>query len=393
MTTNRYEAIDLARGAALLGVALVNVHAAARGWSSHYALDLASHWGDVVVEYIVALMFSHRSFPMLAFLFGAGIVMQWQRSVSADVGVDNARAISLRTLRSRYGALFVFGIVLGLLLWPGDIVSTYSLIALVALWRWPKSDARLRLWAIVASVLALSTYSLIAIALLTDSGSSSFPMSEASSFAQVSIVRALAMHPFEFLTSGLAQVALAEVWCAVLVGMWCAQTGRFTRWLNSERRVTPWFVFGFALLAIGTLLELYGSTQGGWRYFNGGAYGDLWMLVALPFTMIGSVFAWLALMKSWRTGLFPALRSLVSAAGKTPLTQFFGQSLVFAIVFNNSLIGWHGDMGRAAYSGVAVLTFVLWAGFARAWLAAGHPRGPVEGAWLAVAARFGKRRV
>ena len=40
---------------------------------------------------------------------------------------------------------------------------------------------------------------------------------------------------------------------------------------------------------------------------------------------------------------------------------------------------------RAALSDVAVLTFVLWAGFARAWLASGDARGPVEIVWLKLA--------
>jgi uncharacterized membrane protein YeiB len=109
MSEQRFDAIDLARGIALLGVALVNVHAVARGWQSHYALNLASHWGDVFAEYFVGVFFSHRSFPMLAFLFGAGIAMQWSRlrSTSADPSdsmAENARALS--TLRSRYVVLF-----------------------------------------------------------------------------------------------------------------------------------------------------------------------------------------------------------------------------------------------------------------------------------------------
>ena len=56
-------AVDLARGIALLGVALVNVHAFASVWSSVYGLDLAKNAADLIAEYANAVLFTHRSYP------------------------------------------------------------------------------------------------------------------------------------------------------------------------------------------------------------------------------------------------------------------------------------------------------------------------------------------
>jgi uncharacterized protein len=388
MSEQRFEAIDLARGIALLGVALVNVHAVARGWQSHYALDLAAHWGDVFAEYFVGIFFSHRSFPMLAFLFGAGMAMQWSRmrSTSTDPSdrvAQNANALS--TLRSRYVVLFWLGVVHGLLLWPGDIVSTYALIALVFLIRWPKRDRTLKIFIAMLGVLVLALYASVAALLWFDPGTPSPPIMEKTSFAQRSFVAALAMHPMEFLANGLMQSLLPEVWLGILIGAWCGQTGALERWLHGETKATGLFTFGFACLAVGTAMELYASRRGAWSFGPMGSYGDTWMVIALPLTTTGSVFAWLAIARAWRGSTLPPLRDLLIAAGRTPLTQFFGQSLVFAIVFNDSLIGWHGDMGRAAYSFTALVTFVLLAGFARAWLASGHARGPMETLWMRLA--------
>jgi uncharacterized protein len=403
MSEQRFEAIDLARGIALVGVALVNVHAVARGWQSHYALDLATHWGDVFAEYFVGIFFSHRSFPTLAFLFGAGIAMQWSRMRStatdpADSMTENATALS--TLRSRYVVLLGLGVAHALLLWPGDIVSTYALIALVFLIRWPKRDRTLKIFIAILSVLVLVLYTSIASVLWVDSSTVSPPIMEKTSFAQSSMAAAFAMRPMEFLVNGLAQSLLPEVWLGVLIGVWCGQTGALERWLRGEKKAPRWFALGFTCLMVGTVMELYASRRGTWSFDPIGSYGDTWMVLALPLTAMGSVFAWLAIARAWCTNkaISPSphagegwvgLKSLIIAAGCTPLTQFFGQSLVFAIVFNKSLIGWHGELGRLAYSIVAVVTFFLWAGFARAWLDAGHRRGPMEIVWMALARKLG----
>jgi uncharacterized protein len=382
----RHDAIDLVRGWALLGVALVNVHAIARGWMSHYALDQAAHVGDVIAEYVVGLIFAHRAFPSLAFLFGLGIAMQWRR-LTRDVDAD--RRVALKVLRTRYLALFILGIAHAMLLWPGDIVSTYALIALAMLWFWPKRDRRLKFWATVASVLSVALYFSIAATYFGELAAGEPLETIASSFAQSTFFGALAMHPGEYLRSGIVQIALPEVWAAILIGAWLGQTERFERWLRGEStHARAWFVFGFAMLAIGSVLEFIASRMGAWSYVPSFGRGDGLLIVGIPFALVGSVFALLAIARAWSPTRMTTIRSLLIAAGRTPLTQFFGQSIVFAIIFNASLIGWHDDMGRAAYSLTALITFVLLAGFARAWLASGHARGPMEIVWMSLARRL-----
>jgi uncharacterized protein len=210
------------RGWALLGVALVNVHAIAAGWMSHYALDRASHVGDVIAEYIVGLVFAHRAFPSLAFLLGLGIAMQWRR-LMRDLDADHAAC--LKVLRCRYIALFILGVLHAMLLWPGDIVSAYALIAFVILWSWPKTDGRLKFWAFVASAISVTFYLLIASTYFVAVDDAAPADMIASSFALPSLFAALAMHPKEYLTSGIVQAMLPEVWAAIFFGAWLGQSG------------------------------------------------------------------------------------------------------------------------------------------------------------------------
>jgi uncharacterized protein len=389
VASQRFDTMDLARGIALLGVAMINVHAIARGWSSHYALDLATHRADVVVEYLVGLLFAHRAFPTLAFLLGVGIAMQWQRLFAPD---SAERSTALRVLRSRYVALALMGLAHAMLLWPGDIVSSYAVIVLVLLWWWPKTSKRLLLWGTLTVLLSLAFYIAIGATYFAISDTGTEPLDpSASSFAQASLAAALAMHPKEFLSAGIVQATLPELWAAIVIGVWAGQTGRFVRWLRGESNASAWFAVSFVLLAIGTALELTASQMGAWSYVPKLGRGDGVMTLGVPLVLVGSVFAWLAISRAWRVDRFQTSRSFIVSAGRTPLTQFFGQSLVFAIVFNDSMIGWHGDMGRAAYSLVALVSFVLLAGFARAWLASGHERGPVEIAWMALATWIERR--
>ena len=121
--SNRLVAIDLARGIAMLGVALVNIHAFAATWSSLYGLDMARSIADVVAETVNAMLFTHRSYPVLSFLFGAGLALQWSHSPETTRRPQQ--------LRGRLWALLGIGVAHGLLRWPGDVLTTYAVMGLL----------------------------------------------------------------------------------------------------------------------------------------------------------------------------------------------------------------------------------------------------------------------
>ncbi len=383
MSDTRFLTLDLARGLALIGVALVNVHAIAMGWDGHYALDLAESRIDIVAEYIVGLFFAHRAYPTLAFLFGVGVVLQWQRM---DVA-----ARSVAPLRARMVVLLILGVVHGLLLWPGEVTSSYAIMGLIVLIGWPRSNGRVLTWLGIVMCLSVVPISSLAFSwafINYESPIDAFPV---SSFAYPDFIEALQRHGYEFLNYGLAQLQVAEMWASVLCGVWVAQSGRLHAWLRREKTVNVWFVMGVALYVLGALLDVLAAQNGGWNQLPSNGHGVALQIAALLPGMVGSVFVMFALARAWASRPRSIAREFIEAAGKTPLTQFFGQSLVFAMVFNESIGGWHEEMGRAEYSGVALLTFFLWAGFARAWLASGHARGPVEAAWMALSSALNPR--
>ena len=124
----RAVAPDLARGIALLGIAVANsvVHLYGRelGPSSR---PLDSSPADRAVDAVAALLVDNRGYPLFAFLLGYGTAQLVVRHRVRGVPGPDTTAVLLR----RGGALLVLGAVHAALLFSGDILGLYGLLALV----------------------------------------------------------------------------------------------------------------------------------------------------------------------------------------------------------------------------------------------------------------------
>lgn len=373
--SNRLVVIDLARGFALLGVALVNVHAFAAAWSSVYGLDLAASATDVVAEYTVAMLFTHRSYPVLAFLFGVGLAWQWQRLP------DTGRAAN--RLRPRLWALLLIGLSHGLLLWPGDVLTTYAVMGLVIVAMVNAGDrAMLRTTMAVYALTACFYLGLGALGLHWAAAASAVN-EPASSFAQTTWRAALALHRGEYLERGLVQLLVPDFWAHALLGLWAGRSGALRQFLDAayapqRQRINR---IGALLFFAGTTVEIIAAHYGGWNVRSFDDFGVALMTLAVLPASVGGLWLWLTVARAWSQRGDCLLRSWVVAAGRAPLSQFVGQSIVFSLLFNKSLVGLHGELGRAAYSLIALATYVLLCAFIRAWLASGHAHGPMEILW------------
>jgi uncharacterized protein len=375
---SRYVAIDLARGIALLGVALVNVHAFAATWSALYGLDMAGSMLDVLAEGVNAMLFTHRSYPVLSFLFGAGLALQW-----AHLPVDTRRP---KELRGRLWALLAMGVAHGLLLWPGDVLATYAVVGLLIV-TLLKFDPRVTLgWVVIVYALTTALYVSIGLAMYASGGEPYPAIETTASFAELSVREALARHPGEYAERGLAQLLVPDFWAHALFGMWAARSGALQRFLAAPFERAWICLVGALLVVAGSATELIASEFGGWNALTYVDTGYGLMTLALLPASLGGLWFWLTVAACWSrsgsvSGGVAGLAGLVLAAGRAPLTQFIGQSIVFAVIFNKSLVGWHGELSRAVYSLIALTSYLLLCGFIRAWLASGHAHGPLEIVW------------
>ena len=119
---------DLARGAMLLLIALANAHlylygrpVGVRGY------PVPESTAERLVVLVQMIVVDGRAYPMFAFLFGYGIVQLWRRHTSK--GVDKLAVRDL--IRRRGWWMILFGFLHALLLFSGDIIGAYGLLAVV----------------------------------------------------------------------------------------------------------------------------------------------------------------------------------------------------------------------------------------------------------------------
>ena len=124
--TRRVLAIDVLRGAAILGILPMNMQLFAMidgGFLNPYA----GPWTDnlnVAVWVFLHVVIGHKDLAVFSMLFGAGILIGDARCSATG---RNAAALHYR----RMGVLAVFGVLHAYLIWSGDILFTYAMCGLV----------------------------------------------------------------------------------------------------------------------------------------------------------------------------------------------------------------------------------------------------------------------
>jgi len=129
----RYLAPDVARGMALLGIALANLPTA---WTDHPSSDYASSFGGITGQgswlehglVVFQAMFVHvRGLPMFSTLLGVGMGMILVGLIGRGYTQRAARGVIAR----RYAWLLAFGLVHHVLVFSGDILAPYGFCALL----------------------------------------------------------------------------------------------------------------------------------------------------------------------------------------------------------------------------------------------------------------------
>ncbi len=128
----RLASLDVLRGVAILGILFMNIND--MGGSLWASFVDVRHIGwapaDRLAWWLREVLANGTARGLLEMLFGAGLVILTDRFAAGGAG----EADVLRRYAARNIVLLLFGIAhLLLLLWPGDILHTYALAALVAM--------------------------------------------------------------------------------------------------------------------------------------------------------------------------------------------------------------------------------------------------------------------
>ncbi len=368
-TAQRAVAPDVARGLALLGIAIANsvMHLAPDAIGLG-ARPVDGSVLDRAVDGVVSLLVDHRTMPMFALLYGYGIGVVVRRRAAAGVPWPVCRGDLLR----RAAVLLAFGVAHLVLLFEGDILGAYGLAGLLAVAFVRVPDRALLLTAALVLPFAGLADGLLESALVLDPslGTSDALASTTTGSPLLALLMRLAGGAIA--APGGAFLALP----LLLVGLWAARRELLERPADHVRLLRRTAVVGLTVSVLGGLpfatavarlrdpsvLDVIGS---GTLHFVTGAAGGV---------AFAALVGWVVATRGTTSG--PVGRA-VRAVGVRSLTCYLLQSVLFVL----PLAPWAGGLG----AGLGTAQVVTWA--VGVWLvtvvvavaleAAGR-RGPAE---------------
>ncbi|MFK3984609.1 DUF418 domain-containing protein [Micromonospora sp. NPDC050397] len=371
--------VDAVRGFALFGIFAVNVTFMASGYPGNLVIDPDFGSGlDDAVRAFSSVFVDMKFYVLFSFLFGYSFTLQMESASRAGV------AFSARMLRRIVG-LFVIGALHTVLLYGGDVLTTYA-VACLALLLLRKVKDRTAIWTAVG-LYVLVLLGLLSSALLVDR--STFLPSEAEALAN-------AEHATQALLGGwgpnigehLAGLPLLVLQAVTLQGPTALAlfllglvAGR-RQWLARVTGAEPvlrrlqWI--GFTVGLLGAVVYALG---GG----NGNTLAVAASVVTAPLLAAAYVATLLRVMHDPRTA---AVRAALAPAGRMALSNYLGQSVAGLIVFTGIGFGLAGTFSPLALFAFVLFVFVGQLTVSALWLRR-FRYGPVEWAlrWLTNANR------
>lgn len=363
---------DALRALALLAVLVVN----AAGY-------LVAPWGALLgersppdsglasaVQGVIAALLQGKGYPMLAFLFGMGLVL-------AARGHDAIPSVQRGVRRQK--RLLKLGLLHGVFIYFGDILTMYALVGrqLLARLHEPWRSLRPRLWRACGWALGVTALTVAATAFFAvEAGLASLT----GSSAEPTLAQAQGWMDFWRINAGAylaAQVlALLLFWPVLRLCMLCGVAAARLR-LLTHRRWRPALRRWTMRLALPLLLinVAYGAA-----YVHTVAGSQRLFLVDAVGSVVGPPLAWVYVMVlalAARGGQAAWCRAL-APLGQRTLTLYVGHGLLCVVLFAG--VGMGLQPGTAAMATFSVLLWCLALAAARA---SGALRWPLE-AWMAL---------
>lgn len=127
LANERVQTLDIIRGLCLLGILVINVFGffLPMPYIDLYAWYRGSPFELVVYENI-AIYIQGSIYPLFAMLFGYGVAMQYTKATNSGVSFYSFAP-------RRFTILLIIGVVHGVVIWWGDILTAYAICAFVLL--------------------------------------------------------------------------------------------------------------------------------------------------------------------------------------------------------------------------------------------------------------------
>jgi uncharacterized protein len=381
----RIALIDALRAVALFGILQVNILSYLWGPGGLTVFAEPPSLSDQVTYLLVATFVSTKFLSLFALLFGYGFALQ-MKSLRRSHDASGAR----RAYRRRLAFLLVVGVLHGVFLYFGDILTAYAVCGFVLVLYADARPARLarhaRNW--LLAYLAIS----IALMFVTYSAGESLSTEERGGVppewierfeiaAGGSYLDYVATGLFDYVDLTLLALTLSAPYIVGLFVLgalagrlgWLARPARHPRVWQAAARI-GWLSLPVAALGAWLLLQSAIETPG-----LPSALGFTLNLLSFPLLAL-----YLAAVVRWRDA--PALTSTITwlaPAGRMPLTNYLAQSVAMGALLSGWGLGWGAALSTTQLALLALAIVAVQIVASRVWIAR-FGQGPVEALWKRV---------
>ena len=396
--TQRIELLDALRGFALFGVCLANLFVFDY-WNVPASRVLARALlpTDNAAEFLMQAFVEGRFYSIFSLLFGLGFALQMQRAESR--GRDG-----LPLFKRRTRILMLFGLAHLLLLWFGDILLFYALMALVLMRMRHMPDEKVLRWAVACVLIPVALYLPVMIHFALSMALPLFATAFGLSKLYGIDIQQGQNGLFALYTSGsivdwfkLTTLGVPirfgdllfvgrpfKVLAMFLLGLY---VGRHRMWNSLDahapllRRVALWgFVIGVPTGIAHALIRDGDAYYGG--TWNGLLESLLYAVAVAPLALgYAAAFALL-----WRSRRGQRVLGVFAPAGKMALTNYLMQTVIATVVFSGFGFALAGRIGPTYLWLQASATLALQIIFSAWWLQR-YRFGPLEWLWRSLTYR------
>jgi uncharacterized protein len=350
--------IDALRGFALLGILVVNIGYLASPHHFFGAPDpnAASRLGQAA-EWLVAAGFETKFYLLFSFLFGYSFTLQ-MRTGSAS-----------RFLR-RLGALYVIGVLHAVLLFPGDILTTYAVLGLILLALRRITPKAALVIAVVVTVLFAAAYAGLGALVAALGLEGADPHAAAQAEQTLRDLRGgpgsvIAAHLDQLPLAGsailfaLAPAALAAMLAGFAAGTWQLFADA-ERLLRGARRLQ---VIGFPIGVAGAVAYAWASVQ----HPDTALWAFAFSIDLVTAPLLAAAYA-ATLVRALHGRHGPRLAGLLAPAGRMSLSNYLGQSAAAVLLFTGVGLGLAGRLAPHTVLAVGLAIYAAQLCLSRWWM-------------------------
>jgi uncharacterized protein len=374
--SERIHALDLLRGWAMFGVLWSNLN----DW--YGTIDETTRF-DRILSFSQNWLIESRFYTLLCFLFGIGFGIQLMRAA------ERGTSLQVTYLR-RSAALLAIGLIHGLLIWHGDILTMYALVSFALLLFRDTTPRQHLAWSAGIFLFASEIISRVRwfagqryMVPRTPSTTANWIYGHGSD-AQIAHQRVV---DYADWWGRWGLVTYFGVLAMFLAGVWAVRCGFAARVFNDARTTRRFLVGCIAVAVVGYAVEVFLA-----KFLLAPRGGEITTLAAmlswrrfvfhtLDLSTEASGLAYAAiLLLAFQTNAGARLLAPLAATGRMALTTYLTQSVVCTTFFYSYGLGW---FGRVRYTGMFEITVVLFAVqmAVSVWWLRRYRFGPAEWLW------------